>query len=96
MVVANEDVLLTFACEDVTRVGNVGYFSCINFRRYSVACDEPHGILQPKLSKLHPKASAQKTYRFALLRMPLPFRMGITDVDAVLNEIISPSAENCP
>ena len=43
---------LTFAWGDVTRVGNVGYFSCINFRRYSVTCDEPHGILQRTLIKV--------------------------------------------
>lgn len=44
-IVDNDHGGLTFAWEDVTRVGNVGYFSCINFRRYSVTCDEPHGIL---------------------------------------------------
>ena len=33
-------------------------------------------------------------YRFALLRMPLPPRTGTTDVDAVLNDITSPSAVN--
>ena len=77
-------------------MGNVGYFSCINFRRYSVTCDEPHGILQRKLSNFYPETPAQEIYRFALLRMPLPFRMGITDVDAVLNDITSPSAMNCP
>ena len=77
-------------------MGNVGYFSCINFRRYSVTCDEPHGILQHNLLKLHLEAHVQRVYRFALLRIPLPFRMGITDVDAVLNDITSPSAVNCP
>ena len=61
-----------------------------------MTCDEPHGILQRKLSKLYPKAHVQKIYRFALLRMPLPSRMGIIDVDAVLNDITSPSAVNCP
>ena len=80
----------------MTRVGNVGYFSCINFKRYSVTCDEPQGILQRGVVKLYPKTHAQSIYRFALLRMPLPFRMGITDVDAVLNDITSPSAANCP
>ena len=61
-----------------------------------MTCDDPHGILQRKSSKIYPTSSAQKVYRFALLRIPLPFKTGITDVDAVLNDITSPSAVNCP
>lgn len=49
-----------------------------------------------RLSNLCSKEHGQRKYRFALLRMPLPFRMGITDVDAVLNDITSPSAMNWP
>ena len=32
------------------------------------------------------------THRFAWLIMPLPSRIGMTEVDAVLNEIASPLA----
>ncbi len=31
-------------------------------------------------------------HRFAWLMMPLPFRIGITEVDAVLNDMASPLA----
>lgn len=33
-------------------------------------------------------------YRLAWLMRPLPFRMGITEVDAVLNDTAIPSEEN--
>lgn len=35
--------------------------------------------------------STASTHRLAWLNIPLPFRMGITDVDAVLNEMTKPS-----
>jgi hypothetical protein len=35
--------------------------------------------------------STANTHRLAWLNMPFPLRMGITDVDAVLNEMTNPS-----
>jgi len=52
----------TLACGEVTRVGKLGYFSWMSFRRYSVDCCVPHGILPSTFNTRFPQLKVHEPF----------------------------------
>jgi len=64
----------------------------MSLRRYSEDWEGPHGILLAR-QLIYDPFEVVLTYRLAWLKRPFPRRMGMMEVDAVLNEMTRPLPE---
>ena len=64
----------------------------MSLSKYSLACVAPHGILFLDESSVDGRLIC--AHRLAWLMRPLPFRIGITEVDAALKDTAIPSEVN--